>query len=421
MEQTFRWYGPKDPVSLQDIVQAGATGIVNALHEVPAGEVWTVEALRERKKLIEAAGLTWSVVESIPVHEQIKYGGPDRDRLIEAYKQSVRNLGAAGIDILCYNFMPVVDWTRTDLDFEWHDKSVALRFDRRDFAAFDLHILKRPDAEKDYSEAERVEAKSVFESMSEEKKKVLTYNIIRGLPGSMCDAIDSVDQFQKALDNYKGLSEDDVQRNLAYFLERVVPAAEEAGVFMAIHPDDPPIQLFGLPRVVSKAEHIRKLLAAKPSKHNGLTMCVGSYASREDNDMKAIVEEFASNVSFIHLRNVEKDKNATFKGSFTESDHLTGDIDMFHVMSTMLKEQRKRKEAGRSDFRLPYRPDHGHKMLDDLRKTTNPGYPAVGRLRGLAELRGLEMGIIRSGIVDGDAKRKGGEAEAADSAKRARA
>lgn len=412
MEQTFRWYGPKDPVSLKDIVQIGATGIVSALHEVPAGEVWSVEAIKERKEIIESAGLVWSVVESIPVHEQIKYGGPDRDRFIGNYKQSIRNMGANGIDILCYNFMPVVDWTRTDLDFEWNDGSIALRFDRQEFAAFDLCILNRPGAAAEYSEEEREKATAAFKAMSDEKRKQITYNIIRGLPGSMCEAIDSVGQFQKALDNYKGLSEEDVKGNLAYFLKAVVPVAEEAGVFMAIHPDDPPIQLFGLPRVVSNAEHVRALLAAKPSLHNGLTMCVGSYASRADNDVPAIVEEFAQNVSFIHLRNVEKDPNqAQFFGSFTESDHLTGDIDMFHVLKTMLTEQRRRKAAGRKDLRLPYRPDHGHKMLDDLTKATNPGYPAVGRLRGLAELRGLELGIIRSGILpeddaDGESNKK---------------
>jgi len=396
MEQTFRWYGPKDPVSLADIVQAGATGIVSALHDVPCGEIWTVDAIKERKKIIEDAGLTWSVVESIPVHEKIKYGAPDRDSYIENYKQSVRNMGSCGIDILCYNFMPVVDWTRTDLDFKWGDGSIALRFDLLEFAAFDLHILKRPKAEADYTTEQLAQAKAAFEAMSDEKKKTLTYNIIRGLPGSMCDAIDSVEQFQKALDNYGGLTEEKVQENLAYFLKQVVPVAEEAGVFMAIHPDDPPIRLFGLPRVVSTAAHVRALLAAKPSVHNGLTMCVGSYASREDNDIPAMVEEFAQNVSFIHLRNVEKDAT----GSFTESDHLTGDIDMFHTLDTMLREQARRKQVGRKDLRLPYRPDHGHKMLDDLNKKTNPGYPAVGRLRGLAELRGLEMGIIRSGILE---------------------
>jgi len=401
MEQTWRWYGPKDPVSLADIVQAGATGIVSALHEVPTGEVWTSEAIAERKQIIEDAGLTWSVVESIPVHEQIKYGGPDRDKYVEAYQQSVRNMGTCGVDVLCYNFMPVVDWTRTDLDFEWKDGSVALRFDRREFAAFDLHILQRPGAEAEYSEEELRQAKEMFDAMDDRKRKTLTYNIIRGLPGSMCDAIDSVDQFQKALDNYKGLTEAQVQENLAYFLRKVVPVAEEAGVFMAIHPDDPPIRLFGLPRVVSKAEHVRALLGAKPSKHNGLTMCVGSYASRADNNIPAMVKEFAQNISFIHLRNVERDSDQSqFFGTFTESDHLAGDIDMYQVMETMLREQRRRKAVGRTDCRLPWRPDHGHKMLDDLRKQTNPGYPAVGRLRGLAELRGLEMGILRSGVLD---------------------
>lgn len=413
MEQTFRWYGPSDPVSLADVRQAGATGVVSALHDVPTGEVWSVDAIKARKKIIEEAGLTWSVVESIPVHEEIKYGGPDRDRYIENYKQSVRNMGVAGVDTLCYNFMPVVDWTRTDLDFEWDDGSVALRFDRKEFAVFDLHVLKRPGADDEYSAEEKAEAKAAFDAMDEAKRTKLTYNIIRGLPGSMCQAANSVEQFQAALDNYKGVSETQAQGNLEYFLQQVVPVAEEVGVYMAIHPDDPPIRLFGLPRVVSTAEHVRKLLAAKPSDHNGITLCVGSYASRQDNDIPAMVKEFAKNVNFIHLRNVEKDNDQTkFFGSFTESDHLTGDIDMFQVLATMLREQNRRREGGRKDLRLPYRPDHGHKMLDDLRKTTNPGYPAVGRLRGLAELRGLELGIIRSGILEQGEKRTAEEISA---------
>jgi len=423
MEQTWRWYGPQDPVSLRDIIQAGATGIVSALHEVPTGEVWSAEALKERKRIIEEAGLTWSVVESIPVHEEIKYGGPNRDQFIEAYKQSIRNMGACGIDTLCYNFMPVVDWTRTDLDFLWADESIALRFDRREFAVFDLHILKRPGAEAEYKPEELAAAKTLFEGMSHEKRTKLTYNIIRGLPGTMCEAHDSVDQFQKALDNYNGLSEDQVKENLAYFIKQVVPVAEEAGVFMAIHPDDPPVRLFGLPRVVSTAAQVRDLLAAKPSPNNGLTLCVGSYASRNDNDIPAMTEEFRERVNFIHLRNVEKDQDqSTFFGSFTESDHLTGDVDMYKVLSTMLREQRARKAAGRKDFRLPYRPDHGHKLLDDLEPTqkTNPGYPAVGRLRGLAELRGLELGILRSGVLDRPEKRpaSGGEGEVASAQKK---
>lgn len=401
MEQTWRWYGPRDIVTLADVKQAGATGIVTALHDIPTGEVWSIPAILERKAIIETAELAWSVVESVPVHEEIKFGGENRARYINAYKQSIRNLGACGIDILCYNFMPVVDWTRTDLDFKWPvDGSVALRFDRQDFAAFDLHILKRMDAEVDYKPGELLQAQTAFDCMSEEKKQQLTYNIIRGLPGSMCKAVDSVEQFQKVLDNYKGLTEDDIQQNLFYFLEQVVPVAEEAGVYMAIHPDDPPIPLFGLPRVVSTAPHIRALLAAKVSPHNGLCFCVGSYASRPDNNVEAMAEEFAKHVCFIHLRNVQKDADRSiFSSSFTESDHLTGDVDMFHIMKVMLAEKERRREEGRKDLRLPYRPDHGHRLLDDLSKTTNPGYPAVGRLRGLAELRGLEMGILRSGVL----------------------
>lgn len=406
MEQTWRWYGPNDPVSLADVRQAGATGIVTALHEVPCGKVWSVEAIQQRKQVVEEAGLTWSVVESVPVHEQIKFGGPDKDRFIEAYKQTVRNLGKCRIDILCYNFMPVVDWTRTDLEHRWQDGSIALRFDRGEFAVFDLFILQRPAAETDYTQEEIDAAKACFESMNEDKRKTLTYNIIRGLPGSMCDAIDSVEQFQKALDNYKGLTEVQVQENLAHFLKEVVPVAEESGVFMAIHPDDPPIRLFGLPRVVSTAAHLRALLGAIPSRHNGLTFCAGSFASRADNNVVALAEEFAASVSFIHLRNVERDADQSkFFGSFTESDHLAGNVDVFEVMKVLLQEQQRRRQQGRPDLRLPYRPDHGHKMLDDLQKRTNPGYPAVGRLRGLAELRGLEMGILRSGILEHPSKK----------------
>lgn len=411
MEQTWRWYGPKDPISLRDIRQCGATGIVTALHDVPAGEVWTLEALLERKKIIEDAGLSFSVVESIPVHEHIKYGGADRSKYIENYKQSVRNMASAGVHILCYNFMPVVDWTRTDLEFKWpSDGSVALRFDRLEFAVFDLNILKRPGSEKDYTEEEISVAKKAFGEMSEEKRKAVTYNIIRGLPGSMCDAIDSVDQFQKALDNYKGLTEEDVQNNLGHFLKEVVPVAKEVGIYMGIHPDDPPIRLFGLPRVVSSAAHVRALLSFVPCDNNGITLCVGSYASRDDNDIPAMVEEFADKVNFVHLRNVEKDKDQSkFYGSFTESDHLTGDIDMYNVLLVMLQEQQRRLSASGRDvrFRLPWRPDHGHKLMSDLEKTTNPGYPAVGRLRGMAELRGMEMAIIKSGAhVEDVAKRR---------------
>lgn len=404
MEETWRWYGPNDLVSLDDVKQAGATGIVTALHDVPTGAVWTEAAVAERKAIIEAAGLSWSVVESIPVHESIKYGGPDRDGFIDAYCQSIRNVGACGIDTLCYNFMPVVDWTRTNLDFEWGDGSKALRFDRLNFAAFELHILKRPGAEVQYTPEQLVQAKGRFDELTEQERATITTNVVAGMPGRMTsDYGGGLAAFQAAIDKYAGLTDVEVRGNLRYFLERIIPVAAEVGVFMAIHPDDPPIPLFGLPRVVSTQQHLRDLLAMVPSVHNGLTICVGTMASRPDNDVKQIVEAFPDQIHFVHMRNVEKDSDQTFFGSFTEADHLTGDIDMFHVFTVMLKEQRRRQAANdpkkSGPSRLPFRPDHGHRMLDDLQKETNPGYTAIGRLRGLAELRGLELGVLRSGML----------------------
>eukprot|EP00929_Paragymnodinium_shiwhaense_P066542 TRINITY_DN33386_c1_g1_i1.p1 TRINITY_DN33386_c1_g1~~TRINITY_DN33386_c1_g1_i1.p1 ORF type:complete len:428 (+),score=77.31 TRINITY_DN33386_c1_g1_i1:279-1562(+) len=418
MEQTWRWFGPQDKVSLADIKQTGATGIVSALHDVPPGTVWPLEAIRARKALIEASGLTWSVVESIPVHEQIKYGGADRDSYIEAYKQSVRNIGSCGLDILCYNFMPVVDATRTDFNYVWGDGSVALRFDRCDLAAFDLHILKRPDARSEYTSEEIRMATERYEAMTAERRGKLSDTIVKGFPGLLSETSDSVDQFQRALDNYKGVSEADVQENLAHFLREVVPVAEESGIYMAIHPDDPPIPLFGLPRVVSTAAHLRHLLASKASEHNGLTMCVGSYGARTDNDIASMVEEFAQQVNFVHLRNVQKDTKDPFPGSFTEADHLTGDVDMFHVMATMLKEKRRRDQVGKGMARMPYRPDHGHHMLDDAKRQTMPGYPAIGRLRGLAELRGLELAILQSGILQAPAEDRSAAAASGEESSR---
>ena len=399
LEQTWRWYGPNDPVTLADIKMAGATGIVTALHEVETGSVWEEKDINELKNIIEAAGLTWSVVESIPVPEAVKYGGDERDALIENYKTSIRNVAACGIDVVCYNFMPVVDWTRTNLDFDWGDGSKALRFDRKHFAAFDLFVLKRPGAESEYTDAQVRLAKECFDGLSQEEKDAITRNIVMGLPGRMVEAY-SMEEFQRALDQYKGLTEKDVTENLRYFLERIIPVCEEVGVFMAIHPDDPPCSLLGLPRVVSTTAQLRTIVNMKPSISNGLTVCVGSMASRPDNDIKALVEEFASKIHFIHLRNVKKDEDQeTFFCSFTEADHLTGDIDMFHVIKTMLSEQKRRLLGGLPSSRLPFRPDHGHQMCDDLYKKTNPGYTNIGRLRGLGELRGLQMGILKSKLV----------------------
>jgi mannonate dehydratase len=406
MEETWRWYGPKDPITLSDIKQAGATGIVTALHQVPIGDVWTVEAITERKKLIEASGLRWSVVESVPVHESIKLGrSPDCERLLDNYKQSVRNLGKCGIKRLCYNFMPVIDWTRTDLEYEWSDGSRALAFDVDDFAAFELHLLCRPGAADSYSAAAKKRAAERFSNMSEAAKAALTKTVIAGLPGRMVEA-HSLDDFQKCLDAYKTVDHAALRRNLKRFLEQVVPVAEASGVLMAIHPDDPPIPLLGIPRVVSTNADVEYLLSAVDSRANGICFCAGSYASSSVNEVEEMAEQHASRTHFVHLRNVRKGEG----DSFVESDHLDGDVDMFRVVRTFMRELGRREvEGGWPDLSLPFRPDHGHKMLHELGSgvKTNPGYTAIGRLRGLAELRGLQEAISR---VEAE-KAGGGEAQ----------
>jgi len=388
-EQTWRWFGSYDTIPLSDIKQTGASGIVTALHHIPAGEVWPINEIKQRQKIIADADLRWSVVESVPVHEDIKKQTGDYKTYIDNYKQSIRNLAQCGIHTVCYNFMPLTDWTRTDLNFRLDDGATALRFDKTAFATFELFILDREGAQQLYSDSQIEKAKAYYQSLNQDEISTLTDTVLLGLPG---DEEMTLEKFRLCLEEYKNIDESRLRSHLSHFLEQIIPVAGKSDVRMAIHPDDPPFSLFGLPRIVSTESDLAQLLHAVDSPYNGLTFCTGSLGARADNDLPGMIERFGNRINFIHLRSVKRDED----GSFQEARHLEGDARMYDVMRALIMEQEHRKTEGRKDLNIPMRPDHGHRLLDDLNRESYPGYSGLGRLRGLAELRGLEMGIRKT-------------------------
>ena len=390
LEQTFRWYGPNDAVTLPAIKQTGATGIVNALHHIPSGEVWSTDEINKRKRIIEEAGFKWSVVESVNVHESVRTASTGRDEAIENYIKTIKNLAAADIKTICYNFMPVLDWTRTDLDFRLPNNASALRFDVNALAAFDLYILEREGAFNEFTTQQQQDAKAYLDALTPEAKELLTNTILAGLPGTK-DVL-TLDMFKEHLKKYGNVDAGMLKANLSYFLNAIIPEAEKSGIKMCIHPDDPPFAILGLPRIASTEKDLEYIVNSCPSVSNGITFCTGSLGARGDNDLPGIVSRLGEHFHFLHLRNVQREPN----GSFYEADHLDGSNDMYAIMKNIILEQKKRQYNGRTDIPIPMRPDHGHKLLDDYNYDTYPGYSVIGRLKGLAELRGLELGIKRS-------------------------